>query len=179
MGGQLGRIVNGLDLIQVDGYAFKDLNRNGKLDLWEDWRQTPEDRAAALSQELPLELCEGLIIHETTNSLNEDATDAVVETDDGDQSELERMKNFHFRTILDRSVQSGSGTVNAHQHAEWVNIAQAAAEAEDTPRDMTVYVDSEGNAYDFAFGMNWSGVIDDDRVKTYKVSPILTPENLE
>lgn len=37
----------------------------------------------------------------------------------------------------------------------------------DVPRDMEVYVDSEGNAYDFAFGMNWSGVIDDWRVEKY------------
>ncbi len=135
---------NGLDLIQVDGYAFKDLNRNGKLDLWEDWRQTPEDRAAALSQELPLEFCEGLIIHDTTNSLNEDATDAVVNTDDGDQSELDRIRNCHFRTILDRSIQSGSGTVNAHDHAQWVNIAQAAAEAEDYGVPCTFTTDPSG-----------------------------------
>lgn len=38
---------------------------------------------------------------------------------------------------------------------------------EDTPRDMNCYVDSEGNVYDFAFGLNWSGVIDDARVKKY------------
>jgi beta-glucosidase len=29
-------------------------------------------------------------------------------------------------------------------------------------------VDTEGNVYDFAFGLNWSGVINDDRVKKYK-----------
>ena len=39
---------------------------------------------------------------------------------------------------------------------------------EDVPFDMTVYTDSEGNEYDFAFGMNWNGVIVDDRVKKYK-----------
>jgi beta-glucosidase len=38
---------------------------------------------------------------------------------------------------------------------------------EDTPRDMNCYIDSEGNVYDFAFGLNWSGVIDDARVKKY------------
>ena len=30
------------------------------------------------------------------------------------------------------------------------------------------WVDADGNAYDFAFGLNWSGVINDDRVKRYK-----------
>jgi beta-glucosidase len=39
---------------------------------------------------------------------------------------------------------------------------------EDTPHDMTPYLDACGNRYDFAFGMNWSGVIDDARVKKYK-----------
>ena len=39
---------------------------------------------------------------------------------------------------------------------------------EDVPFDMECYVDSEGNAYDFAFGLNWSGRIDDARVKKYR-----------
>ncbi len=39
---------------------------------------------------------------------------------------------------------------------------------EDVPRDMTPYIDSEGNSYDFAFGLNWKGVIDDARVKKYR-----------
>lgn len=39
---------------------------------------------------------------------------------------------------------------------------------EDVPRDMKCYVDADGNSYDFAFGLNWSGVINDARVKKYK-----------
>ncbi len=39
---------------------------------------------------------------------------------------------------------------------------------EDVSRDMECYTDSEGNTYDFAFGLNWSGLINDDRVKKYK-----------
>ena len=42
------------------------------------------------------------------------------------------------------------------------------AQFEDVPRDMTPYVDSEGNVYDFAFGLNWDGVIRDARVEKYK-----------
>ena len=33
---------------------------------------------------------------------------------------------------------------------------------EDVPRDMDPYVDADGNSYDFCFGLNWSGVIDDE-----------------
>ena len=38
------------------------------------------------------------------------------------------------------------------------------------------YVDSEGNTYDFCFGLNWSGVIDDDRVATYSAKALTQPE---
>jgi len=39
---------------------------------------------------------------------------------------------------------------------------------EDVPRDMKCYVDADGNTYDFAFGLNWSGFINDKRVAKYK-----------
>jgi beta-glucosidase len=42
------------------------------------------------------------------------------------------------------------------------------AQFEDVPRDMKCYVDSEGNSYDFGFGMNWKGVIKDVRTTRYK-----------
>lgn len=45
-------------------------------------------------------------------------------------------------------------------------------QSEDLPRDMDCYVDADGNTYDFAYGLNYSGVIDDDRVKTYKVAAL-------
>ena len=44
---------------------------------------------------------------------------------------------------------------------------------EDVPRDMECYVDADGNTYDFTFGLNWSGVIDDERVAKYNVDPIV------
>ena len=40
-------------------------------------------------------------------------------------------------------------------------------QCEDRPHDMECYRDSEGNVYDFAFGMSWNGVISDERVKRY------------
>ncbi|MFD2524834.1 glycoside hydrolase family 3 N-terminal domain-containing protein [Flavihumibacter stibioxidans] len=38
---------------------------------------------------------------------------------------------------------------------------------EDVPHDMKTHVDSEGNAYDFGFGLNWKGVIRDSRTQKY------------
>ncbi|WP_128543412.1 glycoside hydrolase family 3 protein [Larkinella soli] len=43
---------------------------------------------------------------------------------------------------------------------------------EDVPRDMKCYVDSEGNTYDFAFGLNWKGIIRDSRTATYKKAAV-------
>lgn len=51
-------------------------------------------------------------------------------------------------------------------------------QAEDTPRDMECYTDSVGHKYDFAYGLNYAGVIDDDRVKTYSAAPVLRPANM-
>lgn len=42
---------------------------------------------------------------------------------------------------------------------------------EDVPRDMRCYQDADGHAYDFAFGMNWQGVISDERVMKYGEKP--------
>ena len=40
-------------------------------------------------------------------------------------------------------------------------------QCEDIPHDMECYTDSEGHVYDFAYGMDWDGVIDDARVRKY------------
>ena len=42
------------------------------------------------------------------------------------------------------------------------------AQFEDVPRDMNPYKDQEGHTYDFTFGLNWKGKIEDDRVEAYK-----------
>ncbi|MEY4904443.1 MAG: hypothetical protein RLZZ292_2258 [Bacteroidota bacterium] len=41
-------------------------------------------------------------------------------------------------------------------------------QAEDVPFDLKCHNDSEGNSYNFGFGMNWKGVIKDARVKLYR-----------
>jgi beta-glucosidase len=38
---------------------------------------------------------------------------------------------------------------------------------EDVAHDMECYTDTDGHTYDFAFGMNWNGIIHDARVKKY------------
>lgn len=53
------------------------------------------------------------------------------------------------------------------------------AQDEDVPRDLECYVDADGNVYDFAYGLNWSGKIEDERVAKYSVAPLTTPESID
>ncbi|WP_082439383.1 glycoside hydrolase family 3 protein [Massilia sp. WG5] len=50
-------------LIEVDGLRFRDLNRNGKLDAYEDWRLPARVRAASLVAAMRLEEKAGLMMH--------------------------------------------------------------------------------------------------------------------
>jgi len=48
------------------------------------------------------------------------------------------------------------------------NMKTVEEQMEDKPHDMRCHVDSEGHTYDFAYGLNWSGIIRDERVRKYK-----------
>nr|AGS53025.1 beta-glucosidase [uncultured bacterium contig00031] len=50
-------------VIEADGFAFKDLNRNGVLDPYEDWRLPVEERAADLARRLSIEEIAGLMLY--------------------------------------------------------------------------------------------------------------------
>lgn len=63
-GATLGYSPNsGITLLEQDGYKFKDLNRNGKLDIYEDWRKTPKERAKDLAAQLSTEEIAGLMLY--------------------------------------------------------------------------------------------------------------------
>ncbi len=49
-----------------------------------------------------------------------------------------------------------------------VDMLTVETQMEDVPRDMQPYVDADGNSYDFAFGLNWGGLISDERVEKYR-----------
>ena len=50
---------------------------------------------------------------------------------------------------------------------------------EDTIRDVECYVDAAGNVYDFAFGLNWSGLIEDARTELYRTDPVTECQYLD
>lgn len=47
------------------------------------------------------------------------------------------------------------------------DMATVEKQREDVPHDMECYRDTEGDIYDFAFGLNWKGVIKDARTDKY------------
>jgi beta-glucosidase len=49
-----------------------------------------------------------------------------------------------------------------------VDMKTVETQKEDIPFDMVCHKDSEGNTYDFGFGLNWKGVINDARVEKYR-----------
>jgi len=48
------------------------------------------------------------------------------------------------------------------------NMETVEKQAEDVAHDLECHVDDQSNKYDFAFGLNWKGVIQDERVTKYK-----------
>lgn len=51
---------SGVTLLEQDGYLFKDLNRNGSVDTYEDWKETDEVRAESLAAQLMSDGEEGI-----------------------------------------------------------------------------------------------------------------------
>ena len=50
-------------VLEVKGLQFKDLNKNGKLDVYEDWRQPIEKRIENLLSQMTLEEKAGMMVH--------------------------------------------------------------------------------------------------------------------
>ncbi len=58
-------VTENLELLQVDNYFFKDHNKNGRLDDYEDWRLSAEERAAHLVSLMTVEEKAGAMLHGT------------------------------------------------------------------------------------------------------------------
>lgn len=60
---------SGVRIVTVDGYAFKSHAADGGLRPYEDWRLTPEKRAADLASRLSLDEIAGLMLYSRQNKL--------------------------------------------------------------------------------------------------------------
>ena len=56
-------------ILEDKGYAFKDLNRNGVLDPYEDWRLTSLERAQDLASRLSIEEIAGLMLYSSHQAI--------------------------------------------------------------------------------------------------------------
>ena len=74
-GATLGYSVqSGVKIITVNGLKFKDLNKNGKLDKYEDWRLSADDRAKDLVKKMSVEQIAGLMLYSSHQSIPGAAT---------------------------------------------------------------------------------------------------------
>ena len=70
------------------------------------------------------------------------------------------------RAILD--LVSGAAEPSGLLPVEFpASMETVEAHSEDTPFDMEVYTDADGHRYGYAYGLNWSGVILDERTARY------------
>lgn len=107
----------GFELLEeeIDGqtFAFKDMNGNGELDTWEDWREEADVRAAALVEELTIEQISGLMLYGAP------AAEGRFE-----ENHEENLRDSHLRSGVTRAGEDPSRTI------PWVNAAQAFIETE-------------------------------------------------
>ncbi|WP_062516606.1 glycoside hydrolase family 3 N-terminal domain-containing protein [Demequina gelatinilytica] len=118
---------SGVTLIdeEIDGatYAFKDMNANGTLDTWEDWRVDSTERAADLASQMTIEQIAGLMLFSSHERSPADGlTDA----------QKEYLEGSHLRAVLNAAGSDAAVTV------PWVNEMQAFVETLAT--DDAVYV---------------------------------------
>ncbi len=102
-------------ILEVDGYAFKDLSRDGRLDVYEDWRKPAAERAEDLASRLTLEEICGLMLYSSAVDANDTTLDA---------KEQSLLSEDHIRHMLVRNVASPA------VGAGWSNAVQAFRESE-------------------------------------------------
>lgn len=128
---------SGVQILHEDGYAFKDLNRNGTLDIYEDWRRTPGERAEDLASQLSVDEIAGLMLYSShmsvphissTNPMKytfggKSWAESGADTSDLSDNQIKALRDDNLRQILVTKVASPGAA------ARWNNNLQALAES--------------------------------------------------
>jgi beta-glucosidase len=152
---------SGMQLVIDRGYAFKDLNRNGQLDPYEDWRLDAGIRAADLASRMSVEQIAGLMLYSSHQSIPAGNRGFMGDTYDGKpfpesgasasdlaDGQKKYLEEDNLRHVLITRVESPAVS------AQWNNNAQAFVEglglgipvnSSSDPRHRTV-ADAEYNA---------------------------------
>jgi beta-glucosidase len=137
-------------ILEIEGYQFKDLNKNGLLDSYEDWRLPQEDRINDLIGQMTLEEKVGFMLISTTRlegdySFQPGAPKAEISSGFNEE-DLSQQINMFTRKPLSYPLMFASGTTkgvnerhlrhfilrantSAEILAEWSNNLQALCEA--------------------------------------------------
>ena len=104
---------SGVQIITKGGYAFKDLNRNGKVDVYEDWRKPAQQRAEDLASQMTIEQIAGMMLY---------SAHQAVPTENISEAQMKFLTEDNLRHVLVTSV--GSPEIAA----KWSNNVQAYVE---------------------------------------------------
>ena len=110
-------------VITVDEKKFKDLNANGKLDPYEDWRLGVDKRIDDLVGQMTLEEKAGLMLIDTMNAGTAGALPANASAFINDN----KMRRFILRSVV--TATPAAGQVTPQQAAEFTNAVQEMSEA--------------------------------------------------
>ena len=126
-------VSSGVSVLSQDGRSFKDADKDGVLDSFEDWRQTPEQRATDLAAVLTVDEMVGLALHSPQQQIpykkNKPTYSGLSYAESGVEPwtltdiQKECIKERHMRHFLIKTVESVEAAV------KWNNSAQALAES--------------------------------------------------
>ncbi|TRX11233.1 glycoside hydrolase family 3 protein [Flavobacterium gawalongense] len=107
----------GVQIIKSQGYEFKDLNKNGKLDKYEDWRLPNETRVKDLISQMTLEEKVGFMLISTTRmegdyAFQQDAPKAEIKSGFNEEDLVQNI-NMFSKKPLPAPVMSAVGTTKA------------------------------------------------------------------
>jgi beta-glucosidase len=125
---------SGVGILRKDGFVFKDLNKNGKLDKYGDWRLSPEERAADLASKMTIEQIAGLMLFSSHQALpaqgwfgetycGKPYKESGAKPYDLTDQQVEFLTKNHLRHMLLTQVESPETA------AKWNNKIQALAES--------------------------------------------------
>ncbi len=119
----------GKAIISDDGLQFKDLNGNGDVDPYEDWRLSPDERADDLVSQMTLEEKAGLLVHSTmTFSINAEHNYEVYDNPDNIDDGWSQITEKQIRFSLTRVGGFFGSAVTAEQLAHFTNSMQKLCE---------------------------------------------------
>ncbi|MGI9897695.1 glycoside hydrolase family 3 N-terminal domain-containing protein [Vibrio natriegens] len=130
-------------VLEKDGYQFKDLNKNGELDPYEDWRKSTSERISDLVSRMTLEEKVGMMLIDTMNAAPYGETNET----HVEYIEQQKMNRFIFRNsiltqdevdAMEESERNPSGDVitgrssapiSPKEAAQYMNSVQELSEA--------------------------------------------------